>query len=491
MSELEKSAQEITALQLRHATLLQEADGIAYALRIAKAKHGRLLNQQALIAKLPSEILSDIFLLCQQQHPGTKIKALQIPFEVLASQVSSWWRELAIATRLLWANILVRVRPRQLTGRQLLESKLERVRTYLERSDSCLFSATFDVSASSGPFQVDEILHLMAAEATRWRRLFMSMKNPTATLEILQTLKTLNAPVLDYMSIWLAPLPLTGPPHPTENDCTELIFRGGAPSLKFVRLSGMALACLLPPLRLVETLHLTSYTLRYTSFRSLLEGIANLVNLSLHRIQVTHRPLDCPSIGLPALRALRICGDLDAEAPNPSRLIRLLSIPSLQELTLKELDVFDDQVFPTATTLALHSCPFPAGEMLRMLRAFPELTTFRLDESLPDILDLLGMPARDGSTMAEKPPWPKLHTLAITRMEAPDVQLLVDMLERRQRLESPLSRLYLDRRSRFVLGRKDKLEWVQKRVQVERHEGVYVWPVEGIEDNDEAFFWEL
>ncbi|KAF8207117.1 hypothetical protein K438DRAFT_1576354 [Mycena galopus ATCC 62051] len=92
-----------------------------------------------------------------------------------------------------------------------------------------------------------------------------------------------------------------------------------------------------------------------------------------------------------------------------------------------------------------------------------------------------------------KPPWPKLHTLAVTGMESADVGLVCDMVSARQTLGTPLARLFLDRCSRVVLRRKERLEWLQQipGLQVDRHDGVYSWPLGlGYEDNDEGF-WDL
>ncbi|KAJ7220108.1 hypothetical protein GGX14DRAFT_559917 [Mycena pura] len=485
-SELEQTAKAIGALELKKSHLLREADEVDLALRIARAKHGRLLNQNAHMYKLPNEILGHIFTICQRSREP---KPVHVPFEVLASHVCSMWREVATGTPLLWTSIVVKVRPKQLLAKMVLEWKLSRVRVYLARSGSCPFTTSFDIV---GPFQMDQILDLVSAHADRWRRLSISIKNPpAATLEIWQALHSLYAPALEHVSIWLTKLSMGG--HVlSDTDCTPpLIFRGGAPSLKFVRLSGIALGCLLPPLGLLETLHLSGYPLSYAAFRAMLEGIPNLINLSLHRMHITHRPLECTPILLPHLRALRVCGTPDDEIayldPHPHRILRLLRAPALEALVLKDFDAFDEQVFPTVHTLTLHACPLSAGEMFRMLRAFPALTTFRLDESLPDILDLLGMP--DGVSAPDTPPWPRLHTLAVTDMESSDVELLCDMVEQRAELGAPLARVFLDRRSRVVLRKKDRLAWLQKTLQVERHDGMYAWPVGlGYEDNDEGFW---
>ncbi|KAJ7454712.1 hypothetical protein FB451DRAFT_1279057 [Mycena latifolia] len=448
--ELVKTAQAIEALELKKSQLLKEASQVDLELRCARARHGRLLNQNAHIYKLPNEILSHIFMLCQQA-PGPK--AMHVSFEVLASHVSSMWREVATGTPLLWTAIVIKVRPRQLLAAKVLEWKLARVRTYLARSGTCLFTTAFDIV---GPFQVDEILDVISVHAARWLRLSISIKNPpAATLEIWQALHSLCAPALEHVSIWLTKLSMGGH-HLFDTDCTPLIFRGGAPSLKFVRVSGMALGCLQPPLGLVETLHLSGYPLSYAA-----------------------------PIVLPHLRALRVCGNLENEIAQPHRIFRAFRAPALESLVLKDFDAFDEQVFPTVHTLTLHGCPFSAGEMFRMLRAFPALTTFRLDESLPDILDLLGM--RDGAS--GQPPWPKLQNLAVTQMEVGDVGLLCDMISRRQALGTPLARVFLDRRSRVVLRKKDRLEWLQKTLLVDRHDGFYPWPVDlGYEDNDEGFW---
>ncbi|KAJ6577421.1 hypothetical protein B0H19DRAFT_914518, partial [Mycena capillaripes] len=460
----------IEALELKKSHLLKEASEVELEIRYARARHGRLLNQNAYIYKLPNEILSHVFMICQQS-PGTP-KPMHFPFEILVSHVSSMFRVVATETPLLWTSIVVKVRPRQLLAKKVLEWKLARVRVYLARSMSCLFSSSFDIV---GPFQVYQILDLISAHAARWLRLSISIKNPpaaAATLEIWQALHSLRAPALEHVSIWLSKLS-TGNYHLSDTDCTPLIFRGGAPSLKFVRLSGMALGCLQPPLGLVETLHLSGYELRHASFRTMLDSIPNLLHLSLHRMHIINRPPDRAPILLPHLRSLRVCGSLEDESTNPHRIFRTFHVPVLESLVLKDLDAFDEQVFPTVHTLTLHGCPFSAGEMLRMLRAFPALTTFRLDESLPDILDLLGMP--DGAS--GQPSWPKLQTLAVTEMAPADVGLLCDMISRRQTLGTPLLRVFLDRRSRVVLRKKERLEWLQKTLEVGRHDGVYSWPV--------------
>ncbi|KAJ7221021.1 hypothetical protein B0H12DRAFT_312569 [Mycena haematopus] len=481
--ELDRTTKAIEALELKKSHLLKEASAVDLELRYARAKYGRLLNQKAQIHQLPTEILSHIFMICQQTPVP---KAMHVPFEILISHVSSMFREIATGTPLLWTviHILVRMRPHNFS-RKVLEWKLARVKVYLDRSGSCLFTTSFDIV---GPFQVDQILNLISAHAARWLRLSISIKNPpAATLEVWQALHSISAPALEHVSIWLSRLSMGGHHLSDGTDSTPIIFRGGTPSLKFVRLSGMALGCLQPPLGLVETLHLSGYPLSYTSFRTMLDSIPNLVNLSLHRMHIINRPPDFAPILLPRLRALRVCGSLEDETTHPHRILRILRVPVLESLVLKDLEAFEEQVFPTVHTLTLYGCPFSAGEMHRMLRAFPALTTFRLDESLPDVLDLLAVP--DG--VSGKPPWPKLQTLAVTGMESADVELVCEMISERQTLGTPLARVFLDRRSRVVLRKKERLEWLQQLpgLQVDRHDGVYSWPAGlGYEDNDEGFW---
>ncbi|KAF8207116.1 hypothetical protein K438DRAFT_423995 [Mycena galopus ATCC 62051] len=192
-SELDVTAKTIEALELKKSHLLKEASDVDLQLRHARAKYGRLLNQNAHIYKLPTEILSHIFMICQQT-PGPK--AMSVPFEILVSQVSSMFREIAIGTPLLWIGIaiIVRMRPHNFS-RKVLEWKLARVRVYLERSGSCLFTTSFDIV---GPFQVDQILNLISLHALRWLRLSISIKNPpAATLEIWQALHSISAPALN------------------------------------------------------------------------------------------------------------------------------------------------------------------------------------------------------------------------------------------------------------------------------------------------------
>ncbi|KAJ6468395.1 hypothetical protein C8R45DRAFT_469004 [Mycena sanguinolenta] len=484
--ELDRATKAIEALEFKKSHLLREASEVDLELKYARAARGRILNENAPIHKLPTEIISHIFMLCQQT-PGPKAMH---PFEILISQVSHGLREIANRTPLLWTaiNIVVKMRPHNFS-RKVLEWKLARVRAYLDRSASCMFTTSFDIV---GPFQIDQLLYLVSEHAARWLRLSISIKNPpAATLEIWQALHSISAPALEHVSIWLS-RPSMGGHHlvtdyGTATDCTPLIFRGGTPSLTFVRLSGMALGCLQPPLGRVETLHLSSYPLGYASFRTMLDSIPNLINLSLHRMRIINRPTDSTPILLPQLRALRVCGTLEDETAYQHRILRMLRVPVLESLVLKDLETFEEQVFPTVHTLTLYGCPFSADEMHRMLRAFPALTTFRLDESLPDVLDLLAAPDRGSS----KPPWPKLQTLAVTGMESADVELVCDLISERRTLGTPLARVFLDRRSRVVLRKKNRLEWLQQLpgLTVDRHDGVYSWPVDlGYEDNDEGFW---
>ncbi|KAJ7348965.1 hypothetical protein DFH08DRAFT_935975 [Mycena albidolilacea] len=88
---------EICSLQSTKSTLLLQLESIDWSLSHLKAKYATAKNRMAHIGSLPNEILARIF------ESG---RDLNIPggetFEVLASHITTVWREVAINTPSLW-----------------------------------------------------------------------------------------------------------------------------------------------------------------------------------------------------------------------------------------------------------------------------------------------------------------------------------------------------------------------------------------------------
>src|ERR1700692_4208520 len=70
----------------------------------------KLSNRTAPVASVPNEILSAIFhagCLLPRSDPSFDNKLWEPPFEILVSQVTQHWRNVAIATPGLWTQIYV------------------------------------------------------------------------------------------------------------------------------------------------------------------------------------------------------------------------------------------------------------------------------------------------------------------------------------------------------------------------------------------------
>lgn len=94
---LDRLQAEICTLESDKVTLLLKLASIDSSLSHLKARYGTVKNRTALIATLPSEILAKIFELGRDLNtPGGEY------FEVVVSQVTSVWREVATNTPPLW-----------------------------------------------------------------------------------------------------------------------------------------------------------------------------------------------------------------------------------------------------------------------------------------------------------------------------------------------------------------------------------------------------
>ena len=450
----------ISSLEQRQEQLVQELDTVNLELRSLKATYARKINEDALIYRLPSEILSSIFMTCQQCG---KHLAKSLPFQVTASHVSDHWRQIVLSTPLLWNDINFHIRPmNHVQGRYLAQ-----LEAHLEHSYTCFLdiSLHFHVADNISPY-----LTLLGRHSTRWRRLSIITRYEPVD-DIYTLLHSAPTPHLEHLSLNIGIPPREGvlSLRKQYSHMLPTILLTGALLLSFVRLAGLALGNLHPPTSKVTTLHLDGWTRHYLTqqqFKTLFDSAPAIINLSLNQLCVHHPrdPLEmASSVRLPDLRYLRIRGPCSPLY----RLLSLLDISQLHALTLHNVDVFDSKTLPAVQSLTLDSCAFDEPEIKNLIRSFPSITSLSIDESVPDIFNLL-----DPASKA----WPRLQTISVRELQWSDISQLCTMILNRMVSDKPLKQVRLDRRSRTALRTKQRLDSLQKLVQVDSCDLIETWP---------------
>lgn len=470
-------------LQLRKERLQQELESLDLDLRSQEAEYSRLVNDDAVVYRLPNELWTHIFIMCTKTTTTVwpiisyRTSAAVLPFQVIASHVSHRWRDIALGTPLLWNNIAFNVRSlKHING--CLISQLE---AHLERSGSCFLDIVLEFRMFG---DLTPYCQILAEHSRRWRRLSILTEFDEVD-EIREMLCSVEVPILEHLSLNLGRPEADSLSPRQQFPCVTPSILASCPlSLSFVRLAGQALGNLHPPISSVTTLHLDGWTRHYMThdqFKAILKEAPLLINLSFNQLFLHHSrdPLAIaePTV-LPCLRALRIRGP----SSPVSRFMSLLDMPQLECLTLECVETFDSQVMETVRSLILDGCAFNEQEISKLIRSFPYLSDLNIDELLPDIFYLLlpGTKIIPGGKSTEKQSlaWPQLQIIAIRDLQSVDVPYFCNMVFNRQTGgSSPLRRILLNRRSRTVLRAKQRLEWLQENVVVENSDIHPTWSI--------------
>ena len=472
-SLLEEEKSHIEALLARKSRLLQEVNEIEQELRVAKTRHGRLQNSRTPVSLLPDELLAEIFQLCQEDW----LYRVRPSFELVASHVSSHWREIALATPLLWNNIYLVARHGPSNPR--LPSQVEKLSAHLTRSANCLLKVFLVLETSD---TVSHFLNPMTRHAKRWRQISISVSNGVEA-DLYNSLRKISAPALVHLSLRVGTIQNPDAPrteYPAE--CPEILTGSGSPALSFVRVAGMIVGRMAPPYGSVTTLHVDAWPkniMNHGHFQRMLGMLPRLVNLSLTglSIQLPRDPLDVSSpTPMPSLRSLRIRGN----ATPCHRLFTLMALPHLESLSLHNVDTFDSTPMPTLRSLTLEACALSQTEVEHIVHAFPAITTLTIDNSVPSIYTMLE--SDDGKL------WPALEEVFQRDLPASDVAPFCLMLLTRVKADMLLRRLFLDRGSRKALRAKgDYLDMLTELLEVDRCDHWDVWPTDlGYEDPDDS-----
>ena len=453
----------ISSLEQRKEELKQELDNVSLELRSLKATYARKINEDVLINRLPSELLSSIFITCQQQHGKPLSKSP--PFQVIASHVSDHWRRIVLSTPLLWNNINFHIR--HVPGRYLA-----RLEAHLKHSYTCFLDITLHFQVVDN---VSLYLTLLGRHSTRWRRLSINTHYEPVD-DIYTLLHSVHAPRLEHLSLNIGKPELS--PRKQYLRVHPSVLLSGTPSLSFVRLAGLALGSLHPPISKVTTLHLDGWTRHYLSqeqFKTILDSAPSVINLSLNQLRIHHPrdPLEVASpVKLPNLRYLRIRGPCSPLY----HVLSLLDIAHVHALSLHNVEIFVPNTLCAVQSLTVECCAFGESEIKNLIRSFPSITSLSVDDSIPDIFRIFE------PNWGEKA-WPQLQTVTVRELQCMDIPQFCAMMCNRMR---PLKQVCLDRRSRTVLRNKERLEWLQKLMQVGDCDVIEAWPPGlGYEDEDD------
>lgn len=432
--------------------LVQELDNVSFELRSLKATYARKVNEDVLIYRLPSEILSSIFMTCQRYG-----KPRSPPFQVIASHVSDHWRQIVLSTPLLWNDINLHIRPMNHLR------CLAQLEAHLKHSDTCFLDITLQFHVTDN---ISFYLTLLGRHSTRWRRLSIITHHEPVD-DIYALLHSAQTPHLEHLSLNIGK-PQEGALSPRKQYLRTLpaVLLSGAPSLSFVRLAGLALGNLHPPTSKITTLHLDGWTRHYLTqeqFKTIFDSAPAIVNLSLNQLCIHHPrdPLEVTkSVNLVNLRCLRIRGPCSPLY----RLLSLLDIAHLQALSLHNVEIFDSNTLSAVQSLTLDSCDFDESEIKNLIRSFPSITSLSVNH-IPDIFGLL-----------ESQAWPQLQTMSVRELQRIDIPQLCIMIVNRMNSDKPLKKVCLDRRSRTALRTKHRLDWLQNLVPIDNCDWAETWP---------------
>ncbi|KAF5366975.1 hypothetical protein D9758_003960 [Tetrapyrgos nigripes] len=466
-TEIAQSDAILESLSELRAKLLTQLEETELRIKRESARRGRLANLLAPIS-LPPELLSTIFLICQDTTQS---------FPIIASHVCGYWRDVATSTPLLWANVRLRLSIR--TSREVLDTQTDRLEAYLTRTNTSHFKVRVEIN---GNHDFSKIVECVAAHSDRCSHFHLSLANNPYAVETLRgCFASVEAPVLEHLSITVSPL--MGHYDPRQFSIILPTVFASAPSLTFVRLTGVA-GSLQPPLVNVTTLHVDGVhmsDLTLPQYRRLLAGLPSLVNLSLLEIGVIEPGIESlDPIPLPFLRSLRLRDGLDYQSVR--LLLDSLPVEQIESLILSHVEQLDPSLFPNVRQLTFSACNFPVDQLGHIMLAFPSVQSFTIEIISSLMLIALGYP---GTPVW----WPHLKILTVREIQHVEINSLLELVRNRKKMEHPLEKVYLDKRSKGLLRGRSQLEELESMVSVERHHDTEAWPAGlGYEDEDDGFW---
>jgi hypothetical protein len=432
-----------------------------------------MINARAPVSRVPADVLELIFFSVPQgdQRPEFLLNPVphtNEPFPLCISRVSRPWRHVAFYRPLLWTS--VKISP---------VWNVSSVKTHLEASKSLPIELKIDaVSRYSAPCGVETataLSNIVSSAIPRCRSFsfVVTLNNLPLFQGLRDRIDILEAPILESLT-----LDIMDKPQNVEDiylKTIPLLFKGGAPNLKDIRINTLALYLCLPPLSHVTTLHLKG-----TEHVELLLTRVKIFDVLsqcqvLQRLVIHHRILeDCDPAQthtLPALRSLHMFGSI-----NVADILSCISAPLLEDIFISH---HKTEEWESDSSLVFRgSLRFPAVKTLAFRLDKIYLQDHDMSESLtrafrcfPDIENLaLGPSAQAKSHVIqtfidtnEGKCWPNLRSLALRINDEASENALCDFVILRKAVNMPLYKISLDAAS---LLRMSRLVWLRTQLEV-------------------------
>ena len=328
------------------------------------------------ISSLPQELLASILDMAQEKaNCGDPNDLTKSSVYLVASQVSKFWRLVAINNPLWWTHLFISP-----------PWKLETIATYLKRSKECPIEMHISVhpdywnisreSAAtlpslSGFGALGELIspHFHRCRALRVQGIFFQDHN--LPIHLLRPLGTIGMPYLEKF---------TFDGEFSFQDETPIVDRriplfSTAPLLRDLRMGGTAFMTFSPPLSSVTTLHLSRVIdkgpINFSEVGRVLEACASLTSFAVYDDLLKDWPGILASCHVPLLEKLHIFGNM----LSVSELLLFLDAPNIKELVIAPI---------VAADLALY-LRHSTSQRVR----FPLLTTLTLAPAYPEAFNVL------------------------------------------------------------------------------------------------------
>ncbi|KAF9463970.1 hypothetical protein BDZ94DRAFT_1257896 [Collybia nuda] len=412
-----------------------------------------MINEKAPVGSLPADVLILIF----EAANGVKNKIYnpwvfpigrEKPLPMVVSQVSRFWRDVAIHSPLLWT--LIDISP---------PWSLNIIRLFLKRSKSCpidlrLQTPSVVLGMVMSPATVNNtasrLCEIIEPHIPRCRSISIrgELERTSPMLyTVLNTIRASRVPILEKCF-----LHIEGMSEFDDDDVQALpLFHHGAPALQSIRLMGPKMLSRHLPHTQVTTLHLgagETRSMSYQEFSSTLKSCPLLHTLAVYDDLVIGFWPDNAVLDLPYLRSLEMYGTITTV----SDILSTISAPQLKDLVIAPVVMDDlanfhsqqvsapDVKFPAVKSLTLSpASTYSFGIMGLASDCFPAVEQL----TIPNIHEDSFIDAfTETSTAATL--WPHLTALALRNIDASNAASIPEVVSFRRRIGHPLQTLYLD-----------------------------------------------
>lgn len=445
ITRLEDEVKHVDASEIE---LLRKLETLRFEREAHHKKISQLRNVCAPIASLSNELLSQIFKLA----PFNAWERTE--YALCVSQVSSHWRDNALATPFLWSSIRVNS---YITDIRFIE---------LMTTRSGSHPLDIEFNAHDSPLESDQLAVILPL-VSRWRNLLVSVDSCGDVLyDVLTPCEDLCAPILESFEVIIPMQDYKDVDNPL------LVFQGGAPKLTHVKLEGVPLTSCQPPLSSIVSLQLcdSPTLLEPDLFRHILTASSHLTNLRLEGVIVDGALVMLmsspapPRIQVPSLRFLRIL----------SKSLYYLLI-SFESPALESLDTYCGSIGTLTDVLRDTKGGYPRLESLTFRQAdCTEWGAIWILLLLPSVKSVRFYACRSPNTFLERLvgyegemsiKWPLLQTIGVWVVGLEELSVLCDIVSARISRGYPLSCLQILGGYRQLPA--EKLSWLSERVRME------------------------